>query len=204
MYRILDYSDRGEESFKENFGFQGITSLHDCEEYDQYVDERITKIYTHKNLNEIYSGQNNIVEIGCMNGVVLKRFKEIGCNVVGFDPNQYAASAYDFIIPNGFDGNYGLKPESVDLLYSFHVFEHLPDPVKTIGIAYDVLKVGGMFFMEIPFEDDDYYNKDHLHFFTVKSIKRLMSRFKQTKMTIESYVNINGIDCASIQVSGVK
>lgn len=204
MYDIPEYSDRGEEAFKENFGFQGITSLHDCEEYDRYVNERTKKIYTHKNLNEIYKVQKNIVEIGCMNGIVLKRFQDADCNVVGYEPNKYAASAYDFINPRVFDENHGLEPESIDLLYSFHVFEHLPDPVKAIGIAYDVLKVGGMFFMEIPFEDDDYYNKDHLHFYTIKSIKSLFDQFMQTKMTIESYVNINGIDCTSIQVSGVK
>jgi SAM-dependent methyltransferase len=198
------YSARGEEAFKENFGFQGITSLHDCEEYDQHVNDRAKKVYTHKKLNEIYHGQKNSVEIGCMNGVVLKRFQDAGCNVVGYEPNKYAASAYEFINPRGFDENHGLEPESIDLLYSFHVFEHLPDPVKSIGIAYNVLKVGGMFFMEIPFEDDDYYNEDHLHFFTVKSIKRLFGQFMQTKITIYSYVNINGIDCTSIQVSGVK
>lgn len=206
MYDIPEYSDRGEEAFNENFNFQGIYGLHDGDEYDGYVNERAEKMVAHLKLNGCSWSGGVAVEIGCMNGVVLKRLLNTGDldGVIGFEPNQYAASAYDFIIQRGFDESNGLEPDSIDLLYSFHVVEHLPDPVKTINLAYDVLKSGGIFFMEIPFEDDDFYNPDHLHFFTVKSIKRLMHKFKSLKMTIESYTNINGIDSTVIQVSGVK
>lgn len=97
-------------------------------EYLQYDPNFVAKRSTH-NFNLLRSAFANIkqyrmIDFGCGDGQLVDLLKEYGVNVVGWDPFNNSAP-----IPN----------ERFELMTSFEVMEHTPDPIKTMEMIDTLL-----------------------------------------------------------------
>lgn len=75
--------------------------------------------------------------------------------------------------------------EKYDVITSFHVLEHVLDPIEFIKNCYNMLKPGGLLYIEVPNQNNDligksnyyrdniWYMKAHISYFTVDIIKNI-------------------------------
>ena len=143
------------------------------------------------------------MEIGCLEGVLLEHLRYEGYEVMGYEPNEETANLHPFVIPCGFESN-SLKDNSVASVISFHVFEHLIDPVKSAKEIHRVLRQGGIAMMEVPVDDFDFYNPDHYHFFREESLRELLKDFKDIHTSRDTFITGNGDTFSQIVISGRK
>lgn len=87
---------------------------------------------------------------------------------------------------------YPAADETFDVIFFNHVLEHIPNDTKALSEVYRILKKGGMCILGVPnegalwwqlaykFQPESLKNSDHVHFYTVKSLrpKLLASKFK--------------------------
>lgn len=87
----------------------------------------------------------NILVVGCGDGTEVACLGEYfpGSNVLGIDINAKQVSFNRCTIEPGDAQNMRFKNNEFDLIYSFHVIEHIPDPMKAIAEMSRVLKEKG-------------------------------------------------------------
>lgn len=101
-----------------------------------------------------YISDGHALDIGCGNGTFLSFLKHWGWNVRGVEMDaQAAAMARKFFEIDVFQG--GLEdapflPNSFDYINISHVLEHIHDPVPFIKNARELLKPGGIMYVEVP------------------------------------------------------
>jgi len=135
------------------------------------TNEELTKIYTNyprfielppltiKRYNELldkmesYRKTNNLLDLGCSNGLFLDCAKQRGWNVYG---TEYAQESIDFCakknirvfksdqLPDDF------YKTSFDIVTSFEVIEHINNPNEDMAIVNKVLRKGGAFYFTTP------------------------------------------------------
>lgn len=190
-----DYSERGIGYFNQNCNHQGIKSTEYSPEWDGYIKSHIDKLVNHKMPRSL------IIEIGCLEGQILRWLKGFDIDVIGYETNKEVAALNSFVRP------YPITEEKENIkagaIFSFHVFEHLPNPVATINKIYDMLIPGGKVFIEVPIETD-WWNPDHMHFYNTHSLTILLKKFKSIQMTGDHFINCHGLLCEQIQVSAEK
>lgn len=163
--------------FTKNCGHQGITSLEDDAEWKAWVAYRVA-ILERDCMSRMPRRTLDILEQGCLEGRVLDGLAKLGHRVVGCDVNAGVARAgrehFGIDIRVGSIETCGFAPRSFDLVFSFHTLEHLRDPVRNLAATKATLKPGGMVYFEVPLNETAYENRDHLHFFSLESIDRVM------------------------------
>lgn len=76
------------------------------------------------------------------------------------------------------DGLSAVPPASLDIVVTFHVLEHLPDPAAFLAGLLAALRPGGRAFIEVPdlmsgLRSADYVHPAHLSYFTQTTLSRL-------------------------------
>lgn len=121
-----------------------ILSRHFKVEYHPY------NIYEQKiisNLDESFT----ILEAGCgRDAHFLKKLRSKSKTLIGVDLEKGAGNLDDILYIQGDISNIAVESESVDLVISKAVFEHVPNPVPVFKEIYRVLKPGGDFIFLIP------------------------------------------------------
>lgn len=114
----------------------------------------------------------NFLEIGCGEGKLLKSLKGHfpTSNFYGLEPNINACELARKEGVEVFNCGYDELPtgNKFDIVYSFAVFEHLPDPKHFMQFVANILADGGILVMSQPCQDipsHDLYFVDHLHHF---------------------------------------
>ncbi len=148
---------------------------------------------------------NDVCDIGCGNGVFTGDLKQrINCNLIGVDSNKYAldqAQKLDFdklIQVNDFTKDkLPIDSASIDLVICKDVLEHLIDPLFLTNEISRILKTNGYFLVHVPnhfpiwgrlkfvltndidtfnyFPSSSRYDFPHIRFFTLSSVKKLLS-----------------------------
>jgi len=138
------------------------------------------------------------LEVGSYAGIFLNEAKKRGWRVIGVEPLEIPAlySNVNFGIDplRVYFDQVELKDNSVDVIVSCHVIEHVPDPSAFIRKASQLLKPGGNLILETPTYDSFTFKilrhrersvrcDGHIYFFTKKSLSRLVeqSGFKVVK-----------------------
>lgn len=94
-----------------------------------------------------------VLEVGFGNGAFLERARAAGWQVVGVDPDPVVvanARGRGLNVRQGGIEAIADEQNAFDIITMSHVIEHVHDPVATIEIAYQLLKPGGILWLETP------------------------------------------------------
>ncbi len=124
-------------------------------------------------LQQMYDFKNGkgkkVLEIGCAIGAAADLLSERGFKVTATDISPYAVKNAKKLLPhvtfNVLDIDEPPKKKNeYDLVYSFEVIEHLPDPEKSIKHMYEMLKEGGVMIASTPYPYNYVYiDKTHIN-----------------------------------------
>tara|TARA_R110002050_G_scaffold70425_1_gene151760 strand:- start:2806 stop:4062 length:1257 start_codon:yes stop_codon:yes gene_type:complete len=146
----------------------------------------------------------SVLDIGCNDGLVFKKFQEYEINnLIGIEPNKKAAEIsrkYAKII-NGFfckDSLEDIKKENngnkFSIIISRHVLEHVPDPIDFLLCARKILDDNGMMYLEIPYIDEALQLgnptilwEEHIHYFSNDHLEYIFSRSGFSVVEKKSY-----------------
>src|SRR4051794_7499750 len=95
-----------------------------------------------------------LLEVGSAGGHFLAAAREAGYDVLGIEPSGAGAEAarrrFGLEVREGFVEEIALPAESFDAIASFHVLEHIPDPLPALERLHSWLKPGGALVLEVP------------------------------------------------------
>jgi len=140
------------------------------------------------------TNSRRLLEIGSGPGYFLKSGKELGWDVLGFEPSKQAAEYSKTlgvnVVNDFFNETNADRYGTFDVVYMKTVIEHLPDPVALLKSIKSVLKPNGIICIISPNE----YNPlqlilremghepwwvappQHINYFDFKSIKKLLEK----------------------------
>lgn len=144
---IIDYSDSGYYSRKSNRSERLINRIGSI---FSYFRKNIVKKYL--GLSEL-KGQI-ILDIGCGKGGFLIAAREEGAKVYGMEPTvrsfDIAKSKLGEYVMNDSMSISPFTPNSFDIVTMWHVFEHVPSPIKILSDCQFVLKKDGFLIIAVP------------------------------------------------------
>lgn len=96
-----------------------------------------------------------ILDIGCGTGVISGEFKKIGSDVIGIEPSEiacnHAKNRLTKVLCGGYeDHTHEFSDSSFDIIFAFHVIEHVNNPNDLLDEIARMLKRGGMAIISTP------------------------------------------------------
>lgn len=161
---------------------QGITSVRFSEEWSRWVAARMKILESFHLLGHQEPSQFKILEFGCAEGMLLYALKQQGYSVMG---NDVCAVVDESMQELGIEiskkpiEEFVKEDKKFDLIMSFHVVEHLRNPLEIMGHLSNMLTKGGVLLMHVPVDDQEVGNADHFHFFSNKSCIKLMEEYTE-------------------------
>lgn len=121
------------------------------------VLEKLFRWNHHRNAVFFYNHfhPQTVLEIGCGRAYILRELKQLGCQVYCLESH----GAADWILNNQdvqvvsletAEQAWPFEPESFQLVVFWHVFEHLPDPIKALQQATQVLEPNKVLCISVP------------------------------------------------------
>lgn len=111
----------------------------------------------------------NLLDFGCGNAGFLSLSKSLARSVTGVDPEKRVVEHYEKTDLEILQSISDIKKKDIkfDIITSFHVFEHLHDPITTLTSLRPLLSQNGTVVIEVPNADDaliklfgsDYFKK---------------------------------------------
>jgi len=142
-----------------------------------------------------------LVDFGCGGGDFLRLVKNDCAQVCGVELQQNyvdALNADDIRCENNLDA---IKSNSIDVCVSFHVIEHLPDPLETLKLLKEKIVSGGMLIIEVPHANDlllSTLKNDAFKQFTLWS-QHLVLHTRESLSRMLSYVGFEDISIEGVQ-----
>lgn len=200
---------QGIEYWEKDRSHQNIYKLDDKSQWDIFVKARLELFDKFNLLDGYIPNETKIFELGCSEGKLLHVLKQKGYDVLGCEVNseivEQAVKIFNISIINDCFENVNLESNSINLIYSFHVLEHLITPRDAIEKCAKSLKNGGNLCVYIPIDDKEENNIDHYHFFTTESLKYLFDQyFEDVKYSLLDYATANNNTMSSIIMVGTK
>lgn len=179
---------------------ENIDSFYETHEYRcrfdyEFDPESIHRKYGHEqNARLMRIGVENlrgrsVLDLGASAGVFLEVVQGVSARTIAVEPGQMYR---DYLEQRGH--SYYAYPqdaidagELVDVVTSFDVIEHIPDPRKFIESAWALLKPGGVFFLSMPNLDDlvlrlnrerfspFFFQVAHLNYFSSEVVAKLFA-----------------------------
>jgi len=136
--------------------------------------------------NKFLKPAKNALEVGSSIGSFVHLMKLSGRNCEGIEPDpeyaEFSQQQYGFSQKSVLLENFTTE-KTYDLVYSFHVIEHVPNPEAYVHKAYTLLNPNGKILIECPSWDLHSFGnveftiwEPHLQYFTLSSIYSLLSR----------------------------
>lgn len=137
-----------------------------------------------------YPNKGRLLDIGAATGSFISAAKNRGWDVAGVEISEYAAEQgrkKGLDIKAGIVENCKFEQNSFDVITMWDVFEHLPDPDKTISYVGNLLKPNGLLVLNSPNAGSTYARlmgkhwaliipPEHLHLFNKKNAKVLLDK----------------------------
>lgn len=105
-------------------------------------------------LHELGYNAGRLLDVGCAYGAFLSQAREQGFEVMGVELSQAAAEAArsrkKLNVTTGTIADLACPAGFFDVITSFHVLEHLENPVEMLIHAGALLKSGGMLVVQVP------------------------------------------------------
>ncbi len=174
------------------------------EMYRPYMVERIGRVGPHL-LNDM-----TVLEIGCSTGHFLDALAphvgerigiEYNASHAAFVRNELGVPCYTAPIQES-----GIAQGSIDVIFMFHVFEHVEDPVSFLAGMRPYLSERGSVYIEVPNVDDAlvspyaiseyadfYYREPHISYFSPRSfnLTARLAGFSGEQEMIQRYSLMN-------------
>jgi 2-polyprenyl-3-methyl-5-hydroxy-6-metoxy-1,4-benzoquinol methylase len=116
--------------------------------------QQLSKIVDRHYSDLLAKQDKHLLDIGCGEGDLLSVAKSNGWQITGTEISPEATAKANQLLPNrvltGELINLTLPNNSYDLITIYHVIEHLLDPIPTIAKIQELLKPGGIAFIETP------------------------------------------------------
>ena len=165
--------------------------------YNNYPRYETLSSITEKRYNELldrfepYRKNNNLIDLGCSNGLFLMCAKKRGWNVYG---TEYAQESIDYCAKNNIQVFKSDKlPEEFfklqfDVVTSFEVIEHINTPNPEMDFIKKILRKDGIFYVTTPnfnsisrFLLKEKWNvieyPEHLTYYTANTLNNLMRKY---------------------------
>ena len=195
--------------FEDNYNHQGIASIEAEEQWKDWLNARLSALNNCLPKDFIDGRRLDILEIGCLEGRLLAALRNQGHSVHGSDVNVEVAGVgrsllnLDIQLGDFLECTY--VPESLDLVVSFHSFEHMLEPLVCLEKVETLLRPGGHVLLELPANDSEYENLQHLHFFTSSSVNTMFDRvFGNCSVFDNLYTTAHGETMGSLYAVGRK
>jgi len=179
------------------FGSKNPTPHELTAHYTNYPRYQSLSPITEKRYNELldkfepFRKNNNLIDLGCSNGLFLEVAKKRGWNVFG---TEYAQESIDYCAKNNITvfKSDKLPPEffnmQFDVVTSFEVIEHINTPIAELELVKKILRKNGAFYVTTPnfnaisrlilkqkWNVIEY--PEHLTYYTPKTLNRLLKDF---------------------------
>lgn len=139
-------------------------------------------------LNTLRPQKGHLLDVGCATGAMLEVVQKNGWTAVGIEPSHWAAklgkSKYRLNILQGSLDTVKLAKASFDAVSCIDVIEHVPSPNNLLGKIHRLLGPNGLLCIVTPdigslvakFLGENWWHirPDHLFYFTLKSLTRLL------------------------------
>jgi len=152
--------------------------------YKNYQDERLREVIPELSMSK------NLLEVGASSGQFLAHVKNLVNKVDAIELDtsccEFLKTEFGISTDSNFLRESVFSGELYDVVCSFQVMEHVPDPVEFIGDLRQSTKKGGVIFLEVPNLHDPlltiwdvsayrkfFYHSAHLHYFTEHSLRRV-------------------------------
>lgn len=161
-------------------------------EKNQYLKKQYLQIKDYAKIIDFVECEKKgtFLEIGSYAGVFLNEVKKRGWDVVGLEPLEIPALYAERLgvkTIREYFGNDTIPKNSIDVISSCHVIEHVPDPSSFIKNAHEVLTRSGKLILETPTYDSLLFRilgyrersvrcDGHLFFFTKKTLTKLVEK----------------------------
>ncbi len=162
-------------------------------ETHQYLKKQFLQLRDYSRIIDFVDKEDKgiFLEIGSFAGILLNEAKNRGWDVIGVEPLEipalYAEKEFGIKVIRKYFEQSGLQNETIDVIVSCHVIEHVPDPFSFINKAFELLKPGGELILETPTYDSLMFKllkhrersvrcNGHLYFFTKKTLTGLVER----------------------------
>jgi 2-polyprenyl-3-methyl-5-hydroxy-6-metoxy-1,4-benzoquinol methylase len=125
-------------------------SGYECHRAAEDLASREKSGFVLERLQQHAPGAKRLLDYGCGGGFLLRAARERGFDAIGFDVGAEARRACraQGLAVTGDPSE--LAPASFDVIVLHHVFEHLPDPGKTLRDLRRLLAPRGVLFLEVP------------------------------------------------------
>ena len=101
-----------------------------------------------------YVEGGRVLDVGSGNGFFLAMLKHHGWNVQGIDLSESAAATtkrvFDIDVHVGEVTDADFQPGQFDVIHMSHVIEHVPSPTAVFARVRDLLRPGGLLYVETP------------------------------------------------------
>jgi|GEM_PF-2018000 len=135
-----------------------------------------------------------VLDIGCGNGLLLRRYLAAGWDVAGVDPAPWARTS-DYPL---FEEVAQARRDFYDVVMCTSVLEHIPNPVDMVQVALAAARPGGTVYMSVPNFDSWAARRKpermraqdlpyHCNFFTPRDLRRICSSIGVRSFRIRSY-----------------
>jgi 2-polyprenyl-3-methyl-5-hydroxy-6-metoxy-1,4-benzoquinol methylase len=133
-------------------------------------------------------GQRRFLDIGCATGLLLDHMRSREWRTEGVElcreSADYAKKKLKLRVHHSSLEQKKFPTGLFDVVHMSHIIEHVPDPVQTLKEVYRILKPGGILFIITPNvqslqaflfrETWRSAHKDHLHLFSIKTLRRYL------------------------------
>lgn len=168
------------------------------EKKDPQVDIDASRRFKH--FESICTGKS-VLDFGCGEGAFLTKIKNISLDFKGIELQENFIEKLllnDIPVFNSLDE---VEDSSIDVIFLFHVLEHLPDPISIIKSLKKKLKSGGRIIFEVPHANDfllSHLESDEFKNFTLWSQHLVL----HTHESLEKILKFAGL--SNVMVEGVQ
>lgn len=193
--------ERFVEAQNQYYGEESILLDHDLTTFEDEIIQNRFRV-----LRKFLHHPGHVIEVGPGAGHVLKWLSDSGLQVTAVEHSsilsKQLASRFDISVINAEFETHDFGHASFDAFCSFHVIEHVSDPLVHLAKALDIVRPGGLAFVATPNAASweqraapalgPNFDAAHLHIFSPESLKRACEKIGWEVVFLETPESASG------------